>query len=153
MATSNTKVKETVIVPPPTFQSPTLTAQFEKDPDQENWVKLENDRKEKLAEAPGSPFERAAAQNIVFINAAGLNDQWIGVRPEGEMYKGQPISTFRIVPLNTVEALREGRKVILPSGDTMTLPADVTSPDQIVHPETGERLMAEEKKAKKEDKK
>jgi hypothetical protein len=149
MATRQTQATETTPAPVvaqavPTFVSP--TAQFEKNPDQPMWAQLEKERDEKLAAAPGNAFQRATEQNIVFINAPGLNDQWIGVRPEEENYKGQPVSTFRIVPLNTSEALHAGRKVILPSGDTMVLPSGITSPDQIVHPETGERLMAEAKK-------
>jgi|ERR1051325_484167 hypothetical protein len=149
--TTNTDAATAALNVPPVAAVPALplTGQFEKNPDQETWMKLEKERTEKQQEAPGNAFQRAAEQNIVFINAPGLNDQWIGIRPEEEIYKGQPVSTFRIVPLNTVEALREGRKVILPSGDTMILPNGITSPDQIVHPETGERLMAEEKKSKK----
>jgi hypothetical protein len=156
MATSTAKPDTSKVDAPPVIAAttpnpfpPALVAQFEKDPAQDDWIRLEKERTEARQDAPGNAFVRAAEQNIVFINAAALNDQWIGIRPEEELYKGQPVSTFRIVPLNGVEGLREGRKVILPSGDTMFLPAGITSPDQIVHPETGERLMAEEKKTKK----
>lgn len=156
---ANTKSTETkadapttAAVAPTTAPSPfppALVAQFERDPAQDEWMRLEQERNEKKLEAPANAFQRAAEQSIVFINAPALNDQWIGIRPEEEMYRGVPVSSFRIVPLNDVEALREGRKVVLPSGDTMLLPPGIKSPDQIVHPETGEKLLADDKKSKK----
>lgn len=150
MVTSKTESAETAVVAQPTpFQTPT-TAQFTKDPDQENWIALENERIAKQQEAQPSGFQRAAEASIMFFNSPQNNDQWIGVGPlKQEDYPGVDLGSIRKVPLNTSEVLQAGRKVKLPSGDTMILPAGITSPEQIVHPETGERLLSDEKKSKK----
>jgi hypothetical protein len=151
MATS-TKKAAAKEAPAPITSTPVAVQPVERfvpDPDQEMWVKLEAEREAKRLDPAANPFVRAAQQGIMFFNIAQKNDQFIGVGPlKQEDYPGVDLSTVRTVPLNTSEVLQAGRKVVLPSGDTMILPAGITSPEQIVHPETGERLMVEERAKK-----
>jgi hypothetical protein len=136
--------------PAPVMGAATVVSQVERftpEPAQETWIELEKQREAARLDPAQNPWVRAAEAGVAFFNSPQQNDQWIGVGPlDQKKFPGVDISTVRVVPINTSEVLQAARKVIFPSGDTMVLPTGITSPDQIVHPETGERLVPEAKK-------
>lgn len=145
-----TKTAEPEVATPTPILAQGQVERFTPDPDQQTWIDLEKQRTQASVDAPSSVWQRAADAGLMFFNSPQTNDQWIGVAPlKQDDYPGVDLATIRKVPLNTSEVLQAGRKVKLPSGDTMVLPAGITSPDQIVHPGTGEKLLADDKKSKK----
>jgi hypothetical protein len=147
-ATAEAPVPQQVVVLP----APGQPAPVQVSDEQKNWIELEKERAEAIAEMPGSdPFAALHEAGVMFYNSPQTNDQWIGgpLDPEDPRLQGVALGTIRKVPIGP-EALQPGRKVIWPEGTESTIAGFVTGPEGVTNPATGQSLVeAYGKKSKK----
>lgn len=144
---AETKEAQSTPTPQPTFNPMAFPQQvfepaFERNPDQEEWIRLERERAERDNAASNALMKKVAESGIMFHNIPGNNTQFIGKVDKSKPVQDDGVTTsaIRSVPLGP-EAFSPGREVRWPDGSRTILPPNITSVEQIIHPLTGESLI------------